>query len=190
LNRILIMGPPGAGKGTQASAIATQCGVPAISTGAIFRSNVRERTPLGETAARFVDAGEYVPDDVTNALVRERLDRPDCWHGFLLDGYPRTLSQVTALDDHLADAAVAIDAVLALEVDTEEVVRRLVRRAKVEQRTDDTEAVIRRRQQVYAEETAPLLAEYAGRGLLVTIDGTGSAQAVTGRTLEALGVTV
>ena len=190
MNRILMMGPPGAGKGTQAAAIAGYYGIPAISTGDIFRTNVNERTPLGESARRYMDAGEYVPDDVTNAMVRDRLGRPDCWRGFLLDGYPRTITQVHALDDVLAESGVAVDAVLALDVDREELVRRLVRRAEVERRADDTEAVIRRRQEVYAEETAPLLAEYARRGLLVTVDGSGSVHKVAARTFEALGVRI
>jgi len=190
LNRILIMGPPGAGKGTQAMTIAGHYGIPAISTGDIFRANVTERTELGEVARRYMEAGEYVPDDVTNEMVRERLSRDDCWRGFLLDGYPRTLDQVAWLDKILAEADVAIDAVLALTVDHEELVRRLVQRAELEQRADDTEDVIRRRQQVYAEETAPLLTEYDARGLLVTVDGTGSVHKVAARVFEALGIRV
>ena len=188
MNRILIMGPPGAGKGTQASAIAAHYGIPAISTGDIFRSNVNEQTPLGQLARQYMDAGEYVPDSVTNDMVRERLGRADCWRGFLLDGYPRTLDQVAALDKMLAESGVALDAVLALEVDHEELIRRLVQRAEVEQRTDDTEDVIRRRQQVFAQETAPLIAEYDARGLLVTVDGLGSVHKVAARTFEALGI--
>jgi adenylate kinase len=190
LNRILIMGPPGAGKGTQAMNVAGHFGIPAISTGDIFRMNVADGTPLGELARRYLDAGEYVPDDVTNEMLRERLSRGDCWRGFLLDGYPRTLDQVAMLDKILAESDVAIDAVLELAVDHEELVRRLVERARVEQRSDDVEAVIRRRQQVYAEETAPLLAEYAARGLLVTVDGTGSTHKVAARIFEGLGIRI
>jgi adenylate kinase len=190
LNRILIMGPPGAGKGTQAMNVAAHYGIPAISTGDLFRAHVAQSTPLGESARRSLDAGEYVPDEVTNEMVRERLSRDDCWRGFLLDGYPRTLDQVAMLDKILAESDVAIDAVVALTVDQEELVRRLVQRARVEQRSDDTEAVIRRRQQVYAEETAPLLAEYDARGLLVTVDGTGSVHKVAARIFEALGIRV
>jgi adenylate kinase len=190
LNRILIMGPPGAGKGTQAITIAARYGIPAISTGDIFRANVGERTALGTAARRYLDAGDYVPDEITNGMVRERLRHPDCWRGFLLDGYPRTLAQVEALDAVLAGSGAAVDAVLALTVDPEELVRRLVRRARIEQRTDDTEAVIRRRQEVYAEETAPLLAEYRSRGLLVSVDGTGSIHKVAARSFEALGVRI
>ncbi len=188
MNRILIMGPPGAGKGTQAATVAGHYGIPAISTGDIFRANVRERTPLGELAQQYMDAGEYVPDTITNDMVRDRLAAPDCARGFLLDGYPRTLDQVAALDKMLAEAGQAIDVVLALSVDTEELVRRLVRRAGIEQRADDTEAVIRRRQEVYVAETAPLLAEYDARGLLVTVDGDGSVHKVAARIYEALGL--
>jgi adenylate kinase len=190
LNCILIMGPPGAGKGTQAITIAVHCGIPAISTGDIFRANVNERTPLGTAARRYMDAGEYVPDEITNGMVRDRLRQPDCWRGFLLDGYPRTLAQVEGLDAMLAGAGVALDSVLALTVDPEELVRRLVRRAEIEQRADDTEAVVRRRQEVYTAETAPLLAEYENRGLLVTVDGTGSVNKVSARSLEALSVRI
>ncbi|MGN6302298.1 MAG: adenylate kinase [Angustibacter sp.] len=190
MNRILIMGPPGAGKGTQAMNVAGHYGIPAISTGELFRAHVAERTPLGESARRYLDAGEYVPDELTNEMVRERLSRDDCWRGFLLDGYPRTLDQVAMLDKILAESDVELDTVLALTVDQEELVRRLVQRARVEQRSDDTEAVIRRRQEVYAEETAPLLAEYDARGLLVTVDGTGSVHKVAARIFEALGIRV
>jgi adenylate kinase len=190
LSRILIMGPPGAGKGTQAQTIARRYGIPAISTGDIFRSNVDQRTPLGKTARHYMDAGEYVPDDVTNAMVRDRLGQADCRHGFLLDGYPRTLGQVASLDEILAASGVALDAVLSLEVDDETLVDRLVRRAAIEQRTDDTEDVIRRRQKVYAEETAPLLAEYAQRGLLCSVDGNGSVHKVTARMFDALDIRV
>ena len=190
MNRILIMGPPGAGKGTQAMNVAGHFGIPAISTGDIFRANVAEGTPLGQVARRYLDAGEYVPDDVTNEMLRERLAHGDCWRGFLLDGYPRTLDQVAMLDKILAESDVAIDAVLELAVDREELVRRLVERARVERRSDDVEAVIRRRQQVYAEETAPLLAEYAARGLLVTVDGTGSVHKVAARIFEGLGIRI
>ena len=190
MSRILIMGPPGAGKGTQARAIAGHFAVPAISTGDIFRAHVREQTALGMQAASYLDSGEYVPDEVTNAMVRERLGRPDCWRGFLLDGYPRTLDQVAALDAILAESGLTLDTVVSLQVDREELIRRLVSRAEVEQRTDDTEAVIRRRQELYAEQTAPLLAEYSSRGILVEVDGRGSVHKVAARIFEALGIRV
>jgi adenylate kinase len=188
LNRILIMGPPGSGKGTQATAIADHYGIPAISTGDIFRDHVAEQTPLGRLAQRYMTAGEYVPDDVTNELVRERLSRPDCARGFLLDGYPRTLDQAARLDKVLADAGSGLDAVVCLAVGIEELVRRLVRRAEIGRRSDDTEEVIRRRQEVYADETAPLLEEYRSRGLLATVDGTGSQDEVAARVFAALGI--
>jgi adenylate kinase len=190
MNHLLIMGPPGAGKGTQAAAVATHHGVPTISTGDIFRTHVREGTALGKVAREYLDRGEYVPDTITNDMVGERLSRPDCATGFLLDGYPRTLDQVVALDRILAESGRALDTVIALAVDPEELVRRLVRRASVQRRTDDTVDVIRRRQHVYAEETAPLLAEYDARGILVTIDGSGSVDDVSARVCESLGIRV
>jgi len=186
LNRILIMGPPGAGKGTQAVAVAEHYRIPAISTGEIFRSHVAEGTALGTTARRYMRAGEYVPDDVTNEMVRERLSRADCGGGFLLDGYPRTLDQVVMLDKMLGERDAAIDAVVALSVGIEDLVERLIHRAGVQHRADDTEDVIRRRLQVYRCETEPLLGEYSARGLLLTVDGTGTVPEVAGRVFEAL----
>jgi adenylate kinase len=185
--RMLIMGPPGAGKGTQASVIAGRLGIPAISTGDIFRANVTQGTPLGVQAKQYMDAGEYVPDEVTNDMVRARLREPDARDGFLLDGYPRTLAQVDFLDGVLAERGQALERVLELTVDTEEVVDRLLRRALDQGRTDDTEDVVRRRLEVYTEQTAPLLAVYRERGLLVQVDGLGPIDQVTDRALEALG---
>jgi adenylate kinase len=184
--RMLIMGPPGAGKGTQASVIADRLGVPAISTGDIFRANVSQGTPLGVQAKRYMDAGEYVPDEVTNDMVRDRLAEPDARDGFLLDGYPRTLAQVDFLDSVLAERDHALERVLELTVDGDEVVDRLLRRALDQGRTDDTEEVVRRRLEVYTEQTAPLLAVYRDRGLLVQVDGLGPVDQVTERALEAL----
>src|SRR5690348_3960808 len=171
--RIVLMGPPGAGKGTQAKVIAERLGIPAISTGDIFRANVSAETALGKTAKRYMDAGEYVPDEVTNAMVRGRLAEQDALKGFLLDGYPRTLDQVTELDGMLTDLQETLEAVVVLRVEPEELVQRLLQRAQTEGREDDTEDVIRRRQEVYAEQTAPLLGVYAERGLLVEVDGMG-----------------
>jgi len=185
--RMLIMGPPGAGKGTQASVIAGRLGIPAISTGDIFRASVTQGTPLGVQAKQYMDAGEYVPDEVTNDMVRDRLREPDARDGFLLDGYPRTLAQVDFLDGVLAERGQALERVLELTVDTEEVVARLLRRALDQGRTDDTEDVVRRRLEVYTEQTAPLLAVYRDRGLLVQVDGLGPIDQVTDRALEALG---
>jgi len=190
MTRILIMGPPGAGKGTQAAAIAGRFDIPSISTGAIFRANVDAGTELGKTARRYLEAGEYVPDEITNEMVRDRISQSDCKSGFLLDGYPRTLDQVAALDAILASSGVSLDAVVSLEVDLQELVRRLLERAGVEERSDDTETVVRRRQEVYAEETAPLLAEYDARGLLLRVDGRETMARVSGRVFEALGIRV
>ncbi len=180
------MGPPGAGKGTQAKVIAERLSIPAISTGDIFRANVAEETPLGVEAKRYMDAGDYVPDEVTNAMVRDRLAEDDATTGFLLDGYPRTVAQVEELDGMLEARGHAIDAVVVLTVDREEVVARLLKRAEIEGRADDSEDVIRRRQEIYAEQTAPLLEVYAGRNLLVEVDGIGDVDEVTNRVFDAL----
>ncbi len=184
--RVVLLGPPGAGKGTQAQIIAKELDAPAISTGDIFRANVAGKTPLGKEAQRYMDAGEYVPDEVTNAMVRDRLGLPDAAPGFLLDGYTRTLAQVDELDDMMSDLDVKLDAVVALTVDREELIARLLQRAHLEGRADDTEDVVRRRQEVYAEQTAPLLAVYRDRGLLVEIDGMGEIDVVTHRIFGAL----
>src|SRR6476619_8417424 len=154
--RLILMGPPGAGKGTQAKVVAEHFGVPAISTGDIFRFNVSQGTDLGVKAQQYMDSGEYVPDEITNLMVRNRIDEPDAEPGFLLDGYPRTVSQVEELDGMIKHTGHQLDAVLVLTVDSEELVQRLLERAKTEGRADDTEEVIRRRQEIYAEQTEPL----------------------------------
>jgi adenylate kinase len=184
--RLILMGPPGAGKGTQAKVIGTHYGIPAISTGDIFRANVSANTPLGQEAKRYMDAGEYVPDEVTNAMVRDRLGLSDCNPGFLLDGYPRTLQQVDELDKMLTDYSCSLDAVVTLTADQDELVKRLLQRAHLEGRADDTEDVIRRRQEVYAEQTAPLIALYRERGLLVEVDGMGEIDVVTHKVFAAI----
>src|SRR3954449_5141164 len=143
--RLILMGPPGAGKGTQAKAVAEHFGIPAISTGDIFRANVSRGTELGKKAEEYMDAGEYVPDEVTNLMVRNRIDDPDAANGFLLDGYPRTLAQVEELDGMIRHTGHQLDGVVVLTVDQDEIVDRLLQRAQVEGRTDDTEDVIRRR---------------------------------------------
>ncbi len=182
-----MMGPPGAGKGTQAKFIAEHFDIPAVSTGDIFRANVSEGTPLGLQAKTFMDAGDYVPDEITNGMVRDRLAQPDATQGFLLDGYPRTVDQVDELDRMLAGSGAKLDAAVVLTVDDEELVQRLLKRAQTDGRTDDTEEVIRHRQDVYNEQTAPLLAVYAGRGLLIEVDGMGSVDEVSSRIFASLG---
>ena len=181
-----MMGPPGAGKGTQAKFVAEHFKIPAISTGDIFRANVSEGTPLGVEAKRYMDAGEYVPDEVTNRMVRNRIDEPDAEPGFLLDGYPRTLAQVTELDGMIAFTGHRLDAVVVLTVDPEELVQRLLHRAQTDGRADDTEDVIRRRQEVYAEQTEPLIDVYRKRGILHEVDGMGEVDDVTKRIFDAL----
>ena len=186
MTRLLLIGMPGAGKGTQAERLSQAFGIPAISTGDIFRHNVKNETELGKQAKAFMDRGEYVPDSLTNALVRDRLSHQDAAAGFLLDGYPRTGEQVEELDDILAQQGNKLDAVVQLTADVDEVVRRLLNRAIEQGRADDTEEVIRRRLEVYEEQTAPLINVYAGRNLVVTIDGLGEVAEVTGRITAAL----
>jgi adenylate kinase len=184
--RLIMLGPPGAGKGTQAAIVSQAHGVPAISTGDIFRANIRNETPLGLQVKEITASGGYVPDEITNAIVRDRLGEPDAVQGFLLDGYPRTTGQVEALDAMLAETGRAIDAVVELTVDTDEVVQRLLARAVEQGRADDTEDVIRERMRIYAEETAPLAAVYRERGLLTQVDGMGTVEEVTARIEAAL----
>jgi adenylate kinase len=184
--RVVFMGPPGAGKGTQAVILAGSLGVPHVSTGDLFRANVGGGTPLGLEAKKYMDAGEYVPDSVTNGMVRDRIGQADCVSGFLLDGYPRTVDQVGELDAMLAAQGHALDHVLELTVDTDEVVTRLLERARVSGRSDDTEEVIRRRLEVYAEQTAPLTEVYGSRGLLIRVDGMGEIDEVSARIAAAL----
>ena len=186
MTRLLLIGAPGAGKGTQAVKLAETFAIPAISTGDIFRYNVKNETELGKLAKSYMDKGEYVPDSVTNDLVSDRLSHEDAKAGFLLDGYPRTADQVVELDGMLASAGTKLDAVVLLTANTDEVFRRLLNRAIEQGRADDTEDVIRRRLEVYEEQTAPLVNEYASRDLVVTVDGLGAVEEVTARILEAL----
>ena len=183
---MIIFGAPGAGKGTQATRIAASLGIPAISTGDIFRYNIKNETALGVQVKEILSSGAYVPDEVTNAIVRDRLEQPDAVGGFLLDGYPRTQAQVTELDDMLAAAGTSLDAVLELTVDTDEVVQRLLKRAEIDGRADDTEDVIRHRVKVYDEQTAPLAALYRDRGLLRQVDGMGDMDSVAERVQAVL----
>lgn len=184
--RLVLLGPPGAGKGTQAARLAEHLGVPAISTGDIFRANIKGGTELGRTAQEYTARGELVPDSVTNAMVRDRLAQPDAASGFLLDGYPRNVAQVDELEAILADLGAGLDAALEITADADVVVERLLKRAEIEGRADDTEPVIRRRLDVYAEQTAPVSGRYAERDLLVRVDGLGEVDAVTERLLAAL----
>ncbi len=183
---LLIMGPPGAGKGTQASRIGDHYTIPAISTGDMFRAMRGQDTPLARQVQEIMASGAYVPNDVTNQVVAERLLADDCAQGFLLDGYPRTLQQVDYLDGVLEEGGRAIDAVISLAVNPDELVSRLIKRGASAGREDDTPDAIRTRQQVYVDQTAPLLEVYRDRGLLVEVDGLGAVDEVTERLFAAL----
>jgi adenylate kinase len=211
--RIVLVGPPGAGKGTQAQFIASHLSIPKISTGDIFRVNVSQGTELGREAKAYMDRGDLVPDSVTIAMVRDRLAEGDTRDGFLLDGFPRTLTQAKALDETLDDMGTKLDVVLELVVDDDEVVRRLSGRrtcrvcgrvwhldfdpptregicdqcgGELFQRDDDREETVRHRLEVYAEQTAPLIDFYADKSILVGLDATGPVEDVTDRAINAL----
>jgi adenylate kinase len=211
--RLVLVGPPGAGKGTQAEFVAAHLAVPKISTGDIFRANVRANTPLGVEAKRYMDSGQLVPDEVTINMVRDRLGESDSGDGFLLDGFPRTVPQASALDKLLADLGVGLDLVLELVVDDDEVIRRLSGRrtcrgcgkiwhimfdapthegvcdrcgAELYQRDDDKPETVAERLRVYARDTAPLVIFYGAQGKLVGIDATGPVEDVTVRAIDAL----
>ncbi|WP_136088557.1 adenylate kinase [Auritidibacter ignavus] len=186
MSQILMMGPPGSGKGTQAALIADKLGIPAISTGDIFRYNVKELTDLGREAKQYMDNGDFVPDDVTNRMVEDRLAQPDATEGFLLDGYPRTAGQVEALNNILDNQGKTLTAVLVLEVPDEELVQRLLARAETEGRSDDTEEVIKHRLELYHRETADLVDAYLKDGIVARVDGTGMIDDVTERLLQAV----
>lgn len=185
-SRIILIGPPGAGKGTQAARLAEALNIPAISTGDIFRANVKGETELGRQAQEYMNAGALVPDEVTNAMVRDRLAQGDVEAGFLLDGYPRNPGQAVELDSMLADLGQPLDVVLEITADPEVVTERLLKRAEIEGRADDTEDVIRERLRVYEESTAPVAAFYADRGLLTRVDGIGEVDEVTDRIVAAI----
>jgi adenylate kinase len=189
MTKMLIIGPPGSGKGTQAERISERLGVVAISTGDIFRANVKGETPLGIEARNYMDAGEFVPDSVTNKMVRDRLSESDVENGFLLDGYPRTTAQVDYLDGILATSEEKLDVVLQLTANDEELVARLLGRAKETGRSDDNEAVIRHRLDLYHEQTEAVVAKYAERGILTQVDGIGAIDEVTDRVMSAIKAT-
>jgi adenylate kinase len=189
--RVVLLGPPGAGKGTQAQVIAGELGAPAISTGDIFRANVSGQTDLGRQAKVYMDAGDLVPDEITVAMVKDRLAEPDAKVGFLLDGFPRTIAQAEQLRSSLADLGGRLDCVLELVVDEDELVRRLSgRRMLVDgewvQRDDDKPETVRHRLHVYREQTAPLSGFYEQEGLLARIDAIGTVEEVTARAMAAL----
>jgi len=184
--RAILLGPPGAGKGTQAARLSAHFEIPAISTGDIFRANAKGGTELGLQVQEFMNAGQLVPDSVTNLMVADRLAQPDAAAGFLLDGYPRKTEQAVELDAMLTALGSHLDVAVELTADFDVVTERLLKRAQIEGRADDTEDVIRTRLEVYAQSTAPLTAFYAGRGLLVQVDGLGEVDEVTERIIAAL----
>ena len=184
--RIVLLGPPGAGKGTQATAIVDEKGIPHVSTGEMLRAAVKAGTPTGKKAKAVMDAGELVSDEIVIGIAEDRLGQADAKTGFLLDGFPRTLGQAEALECLLAKLATPLDCCMALTVDNEAVVARLLERAKIEGRADDNEATIRERMRVYDNQTAPLLSFYRGRGRLVEVSGMGTIEAVGQRIREAL----
>lgn len=188
MTRLLIIGPPGSGKGTQAQRLSNRLGIVALSTGDIFRRHVRERTLLGKQAQQCLDSGDLVPDVVTNDMVGQRLGLADAEDGFLLDGYPRTLAQVSALDRMLAANQTQLDAVVELAIDDEQVIRRLL--ARTDGRSDDNEEVIRHRLDLYHRQTKAVVAEYETRGLLSEVDGVGPVDEVTERVLAALAMSI
>jgi adenylate kinase len=185
-HRLLIMGPQGSGKGTQSKRLADAFSIPNISTGEIFRANIKAGTELGRIAQKYTDQGELVPDEITDSMVKERLSAPDVVGGFILDGYPRTEAQVASLDRMLADLNWKLDGVVELTADREELLRRIAGRAGDEGRPDDTPAALTRRLDIYHARTAPLTDEYARRGLLARVNGIGDVDAVTARIIKDL----
>jgi adenylate kinase len=186
MTRLLIIGPPGSGKGTQAEHLARHFGIAGVSTGEIFRSNVSRQTELGNEAAKYLDDGDFVPDRLTNALVKDRLLDADVQAGFLLDGYPRTAPQVVELDNMLASKGHGIDAVIELRVPDSELEQRMLRRARDEGRRDDTVEVFRRRLDLYHRETHEVVSVYAGRNLLVPVNGSGDPGDITKLAIAAV----
>ncbi|NUS36375.1 MAG: adenylate kinase [Pseudarthrobacter sp.] len=186
MTRLLIIGPPGSGKGTQAEHLARHFGIPSVSTGEIFRSNVSQETELGNQAAKYLDGGDFVPDHLTNAMVRKRLLDGDASSGFLLDGYPRTVLQVVELDNMLASQGRMLDAVVELQAPDAELEERMLRRAREQGRTDDTIEIFRRRLDLYHRQTHEVVSVYAGRGILVSVNGSGDPGEITGLAIDAV----
>ncbi|WP_433584696.1 adenylate kinase [Microbacterium hydrocarbonoxydans] len=184
--RLLIVGPQGSGKGTQGVRIAESFGIPVVSTGDIFRANIKEGTELGQQVTAILDAGDLVPDELTSAIVRDRLSQDDAAAGFLLDGYPRNTHQAEHLDEFLAGRGESLDAVILLDVPREESISRLALRATEQGRTDDTPEAIAHRLDIYEHETAPILSVYGPRGIVDTIDGVGTLDEITERIFAAL----
>lgn len=184
--RIVLLGPPGSGKGTQAALLQTRLQVPHISTGELLRAAVAAGTALGQQAKAKMDAGELVPDDLVLGLLEERLSQPDTKAGYLLDGYPRNLAQCEALDALLQRLDQSLDHALALQVDEDQIVARLAMRARQEGRSDDSESVVRHRLQVYRQQTAPVIDHYRGTGILTEIAGVGDIEAINQRLMAAL----
>jgi adenylate kinase len=187
--RLILLGPPGAGKGTQAKILVDAYGIPQLSTGDILRAAIAAKTPLGLEAKAIVDRGDLVSDAIVNGIVSERLDADDCKPGFILDGFPRTIAQAEALDRMLAEKGIALDAVIEIKAEADELVKRVVNRAKESggARADDNEEVLRKRLGVYSEQTAPLVSYYTGRGLLKPVDGMAPVDEVTAAIKAALG---
>ncbi|MFC9505107.1 adenylate kinase [Streptomyces sp. NPDC057002] len=212
--RIVLVGPPGAGKGTQAAFLARNLSIPHISTGDLFRANISRQTELGKLAKSYIDAGNLVPDEVTIAMAKDRMEQPDAENGFLLDGFPRNVSQAEALDELLETETMQLDAVLDLEVPEDEVVKRIAGRrvcrnesahvfhvtykpaakegvcdvcgGELYQRGDDSEETVRKRLEVYHTQTEPIIDYYKAQGLVVTISALGKVEDVTTRAMEAL----
>jgi adenylate kinase len=184
--RLIFMGPPGAGKGTQAKVIANHFGIPQISTGDILRGAIQNGTSLGLEAKKFMDAGELVPDEVVIGIIRERLQEDDAQKGYILDGFPRTTEQAEALKGILSDLGSNLDAAINIDVNDDELVRRLLERAEIEGRADDTEPVIKNRLKNYQNQTKPLIDYYRNEGLLKEIEGVGAMEEITGRIQAAL----
>lgn len=187
--RLILLGPPGAGKGTQAKILVDAYGIPQLSTGDILRAAIAAKTPLGLEAKAIVDRGDLVSDAIVNGIVSERLDADDCKPGFILDGFPRTIAQAEALDQMLADKGIALDAVIEIKAEADELVKRVINRAKESggARADDNEEVLRNRLGVYAQQTAPLVEYYSGKGLLHAVDGMAPVDEVTSAIKAALG---